>query len=137
MELLSKIALGNTRSQVNIAGNTTITPTGGAAEQFVGGILAQRTNIGNYQADEFAVVPELGLTLGYQLNPCWKVTAGYTWLYWSRVARAGNQIDRNVNPDLIPEEADPPADDHLSPRFHFVHDDFWAHGLRLGLEGTW
>lgn len=137
VEMLSKIALGNTRSQATVAGNTIITPTGGAAQQFVGGILAQRTNIGNYQDDEFAVVPELGLTVGYQLNPCWKVTAGYTWLYWSRVARAGNQIDRNVNPDLIPEEANPPTTDHLSPRFHFVHDDFWAHGLRLGLEGTW
>lgn len=136
-ELLSKIALGNTRSRVNIDGGTTITPAGGAAQQFVGGLLAQRTNIGTYQDDEFAVVPELGLTLGYQLNPCWKITAGYTWLYWSRVTRAGDQIDRNVNPDLIPEEAVPPADTHLSPRFRFVHDDFWAHGLRLGLEGTW
>lgn len=137
VELLSKIALGNTRSHVNIDGNTVITPQGGAAEQFVGGILAQRTNIGTYETDEFAVVPELGLTLGYQLNPCWKVSAGYTWLYWSRVTRAGDQIDRNLNPDLFPEEADPQAEDHLSPRFRFVHDDFWAHGLRLGLEGTW
>jgi hypothetical protein len=136
-ELLSKIALGNTRSRVNIDGSTTITPAGGAAQQFVGGILAQRTNIGEYQQDEFAVVPELGLTVGYQLNPCWKLTAGYTWLYWSRVARAGDQIDRNLNPDLFPEEANPQADDHLQPRFHFVHDDFWAHGLRVGLEGTW
>jgi len=136
-ELNSKIALGNTRSRVNIDGATTITQTGGVAQQFVGGILAQRTNIGTYQHDEFAVVPELGLTLGYQLNPCWKITAGYTWLYWSRVARAGDQIDRNLNPDLIPEEPNPPADDHLQPRFRFVHDDFWAHGLRLGLEGTW
>ncbi|WP_425614648.1 BBP7 family outer membrane beta-barrel protein [Anatilimnocola sp. NA78] len=137
VELLSKIALGNTHSQVDIDGSTIITPTGAASQQFVGGILAQRTNIGRYTQDEFAVVPELGLTLGYELNPCWKLTAGYTWLYWSRVARAGDQIDRNVNPDLIPEEADPPADSHLSPRFRFVHDDFWAHGLRLGVEANW
>ncbi len=137
VELLSKIALGNTRSRVNIDGATSITPTGGAAQQFTGGILAQRTNIGNYQDDEFAVVPELGLTLGYSLNPCWKVTAGYTWLYWSRVTRAGDQIDRNLNPDLFPEEANPQTTDHLQPRFHMVHDDFWAHGLRVGLEGTW
>ncbi|WP_145094148.1 BBP7 family outer membrane beta-barrel protein [Anatilimnocola aggregata] len=137
VELLSKIALGNTRSEVEIDGSTVITPTGGAAQQFVGGILAQRTNIGQYSQDEFAVVPELGLTLGYELNPCWKLTAGYTWLYWSRVARAGDQIDRDVNPDLIPEEADPPADTHLRPQFRFVHDDFWAHGLRLGVEANW
>jgi hypothetical protein len=137
VELLSKIALGNTRSEVEIDGNTIITPTGGASQQFVGGILAQRTNIGTYQQDEFAVVPELGLTLGYELNPCWKLTAGYTWLYWSRVARAGDQIDRNVNPELIPEEADPPTETHLSPQFRFVHDDFWAHGLRLGIEANW
>jgi hypothetical protein len=137
VELLSKIALGNTRSQVDIGGNSTITPAGGAPQQFVGGILAQRTNIGRYQDDDFAVVPELGLTFGYQLNPCWKVTAGYTWLYWSRVARAGDQIDRDLNPDLIPEEANPPANDHLRPEFRFVRDDFWVHGLRLGLEAIW
>ena len=136
-DVLSRIALGNTRSEVDIAGNTVITPTGAAAQRFAGGILAQRTNIGHYQADEFAVVPELGLNVGYQLNPCWKLTAGYTWLYWSRVARAGNQIDRDLNPDLIPEEVDPPASSHLRPEFHFVHDDFWAHGIRLGVEGCW
>jgi hypothetical protein len=137
IEVLSKIALGNTRSQVDIRGNTIITPTGGPAQQFQGGILAQRTNIGHYQDDEFSVVPELGVTLGYSLNPCWKVTVGYTWLYWSRVARAGDQIDRNLNPDLFPEEANPPTDTHLQPRFRFMHEDLWVHGLRLGLEANW
>jgi hypothetical protein len=136
-DVLSRVSLGTTRSEVDIAGRTIITPTGAAAERFVGGILAQRTNIGHYQADEFAVVPEMGFNVGYQLNPCWKLTAGYTWLYWSRVARAGDQIDRDLNPELIPEEVDPPADSHLRPGFRFVHDDFWAHGLRLGLEGSW
>ena len=51
-------------------------------------------------------MPELGVTLGYQLNPCWRATLGYTFIYWSRVARAGDQIDRDINPDLFPPEQD-------------------------------
>jgi hypothetical protein len=135
VDLLSKIALGNTRSRINIRGNTTITENG-QSESFNGGILAQRTNIGDYEADEFAVVPELGVTLGYQLNPCWRVTAGYSFIYWSRVARAGDQIDQDINPDLFPPEQ-VAVTTHLRPEFNLHYQDFWAQGLTLGLEGSW
>lgn len=135
LDLVSKLALGNTRSRINIDGSSTITE-GEQSETFVGGILAQRTNIGSYQADEFAVVPELGVTLGYQLNPCWRATIGYTFIYWSRVARAGDQIDRDVNHDLFPPEQEPQTT-HLRPEFNIYYTDFWAQGMTVGLEGSW
>jgi hypothetical protein len=135
VDLLGKVAVGNTRSRVNIAGNTTITENGDS-ETFNGGILAQRTNIGEYEADEFAVVPELGMTLGYKLNPCWRVTAGYSFIYWSRVARAGDQIDLDINPDLFPPEQQV-VTTHLRPEFNMNYTDFWAQGFTLGLEGSW
>jgi hypothetical protein len=135
LDLLSKIALGNTRSRTAIAGSTTITENG-SAETFNGGILAQRTNIGSYSADEFAVVPELGFNVGYQINPCWRATIGYTFIYWSRVARAGEQIDRDLNPNLFPpEETD--VTTHLRPEFNLSYTDFWAQGMTVGLEGSW
>ncbi len=135
LDLVSKIALGNTSSRINIAGSTTITE-GEQSETLEGGILAQRTNIGNYTADEFAVVPELGVTVGYQLNPCWRATLGYTFIYWSRVARAGDQIDRDLNPNLFPPEQEPQTT-HLRPEFNIYYTDFWAQGLTAGLEGSW
>lgn len=135
LDLLSKVAIGNTYSQIAIAGNTLITENNQTTNN-TGGLLAQRTNIGEYTANEFAMVPELGLTLGYDLNPCWRFTMGYTLLYWSRVARAGDQIDTDVNPNLIPPE-DPAVTTHLRPEFNLQYADFWATGLNLGLEATW
>jgi hypothetical protein len=135
LDLLSKIALGNTRSRIEIDGSTTITEDEDS-ETFTGGILAQRTNIGLREFDEFAVVPELGVTVGYQLNPCWRATLGYTFLYWSRVARAGDQISRDLNTGLIPPEDDP-VTTNLRPEFTLRYVDFWAQGMTVGLEGSW
>lgn len=137
LELLSKIALGNVHSVTTIDGSTVITQGTAAAQTFEGGILTQRTNIGTFENDQFAVVPELGITLGYQLSPCWRVTAGYTFIYWSQVARAGDQIDTRVNPNLIPPEGPPPVTTNLFPEFNWVYSDYWAQGLNLGLEGRW
>ena len=136
LDLLSKVALGNVRSVARIDGNTEITEDGDT-ENNVGGLLAQRTNIGEYRNDDFAMAPELGFTVGYQVNPCWRMTAGYTFLYWSRVFRAGDQIDLDVNTDLLPPEEDE-VTTSLRPAFRgFAADDFWAQGLTLGLEGNW
>lgn len=138
LDVLSKVALGNLRSIADISGNSVITPTGGASVTQTGGILTQSTNIGRYTNDEFAAVPELGFTVGYSLTPAWRVTAGYNFVYWSKVARAGDQIDRDVNPNLIPDANGPGTDNsHLRPEFRWVYDDFWAQGLTLGLEGNW
>ncbi|MCI0361147.1 MAG: BBP7 family outer membrane beta-barrel protein [Planctomycetaceae bacterium] len=135
LDILSKLAIGSTRSRIDIAGSTIITEEG-QSETFQGGLLAQRTNIGHREFDEFAVVPELGVTVGYQLNPCWRVTLGYTFIYWSRVARAGDQIDRDINTGLLPPEQ-VEVETHLRPAFNLTYTDFWAQGLTAGLEGSW
>ncbi len=49
------------------------------------GLLAQRTNIGTYDRDQFTMVPEFGLTLGYQLtSDCeqQQVTHWFTGATW-------------------------------------------------------
>lgn len=136
LDVLSKVALGSVHSTLAIAGNTAITQAGVTTNN-TGGLLAQRTNIGNYSTNSFAMMPELGFTGGYQINPCWRMTAGYTFLYWSKVYRAGDQIDRNVNTNLLPPET-PVQTTHLQPQFNrFACDDFWAQGLTLGMECIW
>ena len=135
LDILSKIALGNTASRIVVDGSTVITENQ-QSETFTGGILAQRTNIGTRSFDEFAVAPELGVNIGYQLNACWRATLGYTFIYLSRVARAGDQIDRDLNPNLFPPE-DPVATTHLRPEFNVQYTDFWAQGLTVGIEGSW
>ncbi len=76
-------------------------------------------------------MPEIGLTLGYDLTPRLKATVGYTLLYWSDVARPGDQIDLNVDPAQL---AGPHQTTGAKPAFVLHTSDFWAQGLNLGLD---
>ncbi|WP_246146078.1 BBP7 family outer membrane beta-barrel protein [Rubripirellula lacrimiformis] len=131
-ESLLRLAVGNTKQSVRINGATTI--DGGAP--LVGGLLAQRTNIGNHEQDEFSVIPQLDLKLGYQLTDHFRATLGYTFLYWSNVVRPGDHIDRDVNPALLPPESDPFTGANR-PGFDFDTTDYWAQGLSIGGEYRW
>ena len=135
-ECLSRIAMGNNTEMVTINGSTATTQNGVTTND-VGGLLAQRSNIGHYRRDEFAVVPQIGLNLLYQLTPGLRATVGYTFVYWSRVARAGDQIDTDVNSTLLPNNPNPPAGDLRHPQFVFRDTDFWAQGISAGLEYRW
>ena len=86
----------------SIIGGQTIINDGRGTVTYPGGLLAQTSNIGTYNTNDFAVVPELGVNLGFDLTPRFRVLVGYTMIYWSRVLRAGDQIDREINPNLIP-----------------------------------
>jgi hypothetical protein len=58
---------------------------------------------------------------------------GYTFLYWSSVVRAGDQIDLTVNPNLLSDTPGGPA----RPSFAFHETGIWAQGLSLGVELAW
>ena len=136
LEFLAKMAIGNVSQTVTVNGETTFDRPVGPSETFDGGLLAQRTNIGKHTRDDLAVIPELGATLGFFLTPRLRGTVGYTFLYWSQVARPGEQVDLDLNPDLLPPEADP-FTGAARPRFVFRDTDFWAQGLNLGLDYRW
>ena len=135
LEVLAKVALGNSHQIARINGDTTIT-TYGVPDDYLGGILAQRTNIGEYGDDDFAVVPEVGITLGYQLTCRLRATFGYSFIYWSDVARPGEQIDTRLNPNLFPPEQ-VPFSGPLRPQFVLHDTDFWAQGLNFGVDYRW
>jgi len=129
LETVMKLGLGCTHSRMDIDGMTTTTVPGGGTTSFAGDLLAQETNIGRYTQDQFAVVPELGVTLGYDLTCQLRATFGYTFLYWSQVARPASQLDTNAS-QLPPET---PTGSH-QPAFDFVMSDYWAQGMNFGLE---
>ncbi|HUG70256.1 MAG TPA: BBP7 family outer membrane beta-barrel protein [Pirellulaceae bacterium] len=135
LDMLLKVAFGNVRQSVSIDGSTII-DDGTGPQAFTGGLLAQRTNIGDYTRDRFALIPELGVTIGYQLTPCWQANFGYSLIYWDRTVRAGEQIDRSVNPNLLPPEVDP-FTGPLRPEFSFQENSFWAQGMNFGLTYVW
>ena len=127
VELESKLALGNTNSEVVIDGQTTITDVLGATVVNPEGFLAQSTNIGRFEQDEFAVIPELGATLLFDITCRLRATLGYRFVYWSQVARAADQIDLDLN-------LSDPLVGAARPQFEFTTTDFWAQGLSFGLD---
>jgi hypothetical protein len=139
VDMLMRLGVGSSHQTVRIDGSTTIRGSGSTINNFedaTGGMLAQRTNIGEYTRNRFAVVPELGVTLGCTISHHWRATVGYSFLYWSNVVRPGDQIDRDVNPELFPPET-VPFTGLERPGFRFVETDLWVNGLRVGLERTW
>ncbi|WP_404304680.1 BBP7 family outer membrane beta-barrel protein [Neorhodopirellula lusitana] len=132
LESLLRVAVGRNKQSVRINGSTSITEFG-TTENYTGGLLAQTTNIGTYQREEFTMVPEAGVTLGVRLFDWMHATAGYSIVYLPAVVRPGDQIDTDVNPGLLPPEDDPLTGSNR-PRFRFVESDYWAQGLNLGLQ---
>jgi len=130
LEMLMKLGLGSTHSQVAIHGQTTTTVPTVDPVTSQGGLLARQSNIGSYERDHFAVIPELGVTLGYDVTCNLRATVGYTFIYWSKVARPGDQIDL----DVIPPPVTGADEESERPAFSWVTTDFWAQGLNFGLD---
>jgi hypothetical protein len=135
-DITTKVALGETREIVGISGGTTIVSPAGTLS-LPGGLLALSTNSGRYSRDQFAVVPEFDLNIGYQVRDNVRVFVGYTFLYWDKVVRPGDQINLAVNPTFVPTAlpfgAVVPAGP-AEPHFSFRTTDFWAQGISFGLE---
>ena len=127
------VALGATNQIVNINGGTTITVPGVGTTSYSGGLLAQNSNIGHYNRNAFTAVPELGVSVGYQVNDHWRLSLGYNLIYWSSVVRAGEQINTTVNRNQIP----PPISTASQPAFAFQSTSFWAQGLMFSIEYKW
>jgi hypothetical protein len=134
MEVATRFAAGNNQRKVAINGRTTSVIQGAVFDD-PGALLALPSNIGTYKDDEFVVIPELTVSLGYQIAPRVRFLVGYTIIYWNNVVRPGDQIDLNVNTDQLPPALD--TDGLLAPAFAMNDTTFWAHGINLGMDWRW
>jgi hypothetical protein len=132
LELIAKIAFGNNRQSVLINGSNSTT-TLGSTTTGVGGLLAQPSNIGLYQRDVFAVLPEANANLRFDLTCNLRATIGYTFLYMNHVQRSGEAIDTTLNPTQIGGT----LTGESRPAFVFHDTGFWAHGANAGVEYRW
>jgi hypothetical protein len=129
-----KLAVGATRQTVDIEGAssaTTATGTVGAT----GGVLALSSNIGSHQRTVFGMIPEGGA--GLVFLPCRGVRlhAGYSATYWNNVVRPGDQIDRRVNPALVPTDVNfGSGSPGAFPAFTFRSRAVWLQTLNFGVE---
>jgi hypothetical protein len=118
---------------VNIAGVTAVSEPGIPPVNGLGGLLALPSNMGRFSKDRVGLVPEFGARLGFQVTAHVQAFAGYSFLYWSDVARAGNEVDLVVNPALLPP-AHTPVSGPLRPMPLLTNSSFWAQGIDLGVE---
>lgn len=131
LQFTGKVLLGASSQEVRMRGRTaidTIPETVAPA-----GLLAVASNSGSHDSWRFAVVPEVGVNLNYQITSCVKAFVGYNFLYINQVARAGNQVNLAVHPHQIPTSATYGLSGP-SPTFQLQNSDYWSHGLNVGLE---
>jgi hypothetical protein len=123
---LAKMSVGNMRQTVIINGSTTTVVPG---DEFVspGGLLANaQTNMGTYRRDVTAWIPEVGVTVAYEVRSWMRVSMGYSALWFSNVVFAGDQIDETVDPSMFATR----------PAFAFRETEYWLQGLNLGVTLT-
>lgn len=94
-------------------------------------MLAQPTNPGTEQSF-FAAVGEIGVTADYALWSQFRLSVGYSLIYWSTVGRAAAQVDTQVNPEQFGGGAITTGP--VAPTFNLWTTSFWAQGVNAGLE---
>lgn len=118
LEVRSSVALGVTVTDVDTS-RTRVLGLGAAGLALPAGVPAvlgiPAQTGGRSSGSDFAVVPEVGVKLGWQPTTHMRLTAGYTLLYWSSVRRAEGLFD-------------------LSPAVRDATTDVWAQGFSLGAE---
>jgi Putative beta barrel porin-7 (BBP7) len=139
----AKVALGVMRQSIDISGSILTNDFNdfGAPQTFAGGLFALPTNIGHHKQDRFAVVPEVGLKVGYRLTSWASIFVGYTFLYANKVVRPGDQVDRTVNTTqsmTFQSPQTPPPTLTLTgearPAVRFRESDYWVQGLGAGIS---
>jgi hypothetical protein len=138
--LSGKVAFGRVFETVSINGRQQINFVDGTTGTFPGGLLAlPGANMGTYSQSKFAVVPEIGVNLGYHLTSHCRVFFGYTFLYINNVLRPGDQIDTGLDVTKIPNFPVAGVTPLPQPRPlpTFRDRDFFAQGLNFGIQFTW
>ena len=87
------------------------------------------------RGDSWLISLSVTAKLGFCVTKHLDVFAAYTFTYLSSTVRPGEQINRTVNPTIVPVSHSfgmpvGPA----QPSFTFQRTDFWAQGLNFGLE---
>jgi hypothetical protein len=120
LNVSGKVALGVTHQNIAIGGGLTQALSTFSTDRFgdtiqnttiyqdsLGGLLAPPAQ---FSRNQFTVIPEVGFNVGCQVTDYLRVFLGYSFLYWSSVARPGQQV-------LSPPQT----------------TTFWAQGLNCGL----
>jgi hypothetical protein len=143
VETTGKVALGTTQQIIKITGETNFDGSGTMAGLLppasVGGVFANAGSSGHFARNDFTVVPECEIKVGYDVCRWLRGFVTYDFLYWNHVIAPGNQISGVL--------AGPATSGSLAawrsmpmialPPQGLQSSSFWAQGLSLGVELSW
>jgi hypothetical protein len=133
------IALGSSHRTLNISGSSSLNqlvsprPTQTAP----GGIFALPSNSGTLSSSSFTAIPEMSLTLNFQITQRIRLFAGYNFLSWNNVVRAGDYVNPLIDSRQIPTNANYQAGiayNGPTPATALIPRGFIAQGVVLGVE---
>src|SRR5262249_38780687 len=105
------------------------------------GLLALPSNSGDHHVNKFAQVPELDVKLSAPVTSHITLSSGFSMLYWSRLLRPAQQIDRNLDVTQIPNfprgAGATPVAALGEPRVPFKQSDILLLGVSFGIEINW
>jgi hypothetical protein len=137
MTISTKLALGAMHQVVDINGGSTTTVSNGLGGTItsgnVGGLYANSSNIGRYKNDEFAIIPDINMTLGYNILKAVKLSVGYNFIYYNNVARPTSVINPVVNTGVVPTSPDFGLIPTVSTGSVVKQADFLLHGLNFSI----
>ena len=135
INLTGKIGAGYMRETTELLGGSTFT-SGTTTSLQPGGIYNLAQDLGKHRRDQFAVVGEGGVNVGYQLLSFMRIQAGYTFMWVNHVVRPTRELNPILNPNLIPTS---PTYTGLSPATVYPHGitnetDYHLQGFNVGLQ---
>jgi hypothetical protein len=134
VDVRAAVAVGVGSERVDLAGSTRTVDADGVVRTAPAGLLVQASNAGRYGQDRLTVVPEVGARVSVCLAPGVSVHAGYDFLYWASVARAGDQLDHVVDTRQLPSGGTFTGGPGFRPVSPLRDTAFWAHGFNFGVR---
>jgi hypothetical protein len=132
LQATGKVALGVVDVNPNLTAFTlTSTPTTGVTLIPNQGLYVSPSTAGRSHRTKFAVSPEANFRLGFDFNDWVRLSAGYTFIGLTETVRAGDLINRNVNP--LTNTIQVPIQT-LVPHASMPSSTFWAQGLDVSLR---
>ena len=121
------------------ATNGATTTTSTLIQNHSGGLLFSPYDVGRHSRNQFGLIPELNLKLGYRLFDRLKITAGYDFLMMANVLRASNQTQlipyttqSNFSGMAVQQQTS--SQSIQIPAFTFDNSNLIINGLNVGMQ---
>jgi Putative beta barrel porin-7 (BBP7) len=132
LNLAAKVALGVTEEKYKSYGQTTWNSSVYGPQYATGGVLVQPNNMVHQKEWKFSYVPEGSAEFALEFMGI-RFLVGYTFMWWSKVVRVGEEIDDHVNSGQIPGNSAYYVPAGQTPNGHLKQTTFWLQYVNFGI----